>query len=69
MPDHRREELDQDPEALAEKYCPACGELRPVSTKCDAHGIKRHFCAKCQALLAEEADESFGRPAPDLPDD
>ena len=59
---------DSTPKKLVEKYCPVCGELRPVRTERDADGTKRHFCAKCQAPLGEEAADSFDKPDPSFPD-
>jgi hypothetical protein len=68
MPNDRREKLDHDPEGLGEKYCPVCGELRPVRTQHDDHGTKWYFCAKCEAPLGEEAAGSFDKPDPGFPD-
>jgi hypothetical protein len=62
------EERGLEPERLQEKYCPVCGELRPVHTQHDADGIRRHFCAKCQAPLGEEGGESFDKPDSSFPD-
>jgi transposase-like protein len=53
---------------LLEKYCPVCGELRPVRTERDDEGTKRYFCAKCQAPLGEEVADSFEKSEPDFPD-
>jgi hypothetical protein len=58
----KRTEFRFDPERLRERYCPSCGELRPVLTRRDANGMNRYFCAKCQALLGEEAADSFDKP-------
>ena len=68
MSQDRRAEFGFDPGKLLEKYCPVCGELRPVHTERDADGTKRHFCAKCQAPLGEEAADSFEKPEPGFPD-
>ena len=68
MPHDRRKEFGFDPEGLLEKYCPECGELRPVRVERDANGTKRYFCAKCQATLGEEAAGSFDKPEPGFPD-
>jgi len=35
MAHDRRAEFGFDPEKLVEKYCPVCGELRPVRTEPD----------------------------------
>jgi transposase-like protein len=68
MTHERRPDFASDPEAVQEKYCPACGELRPVRIKYDEEeGEKRYFCAKCQAPLGEESADSFDKPAPDFP--
>ena len=64
----RRAEFGFDPDKLLEKYCPVCGELRPVRTERDDDGTKRYFCAKCQAPLGEEVADSFEKPEPDFPD-
>jgi transposase-like protein len=64
----RRTELGFDPDGLREKYCPVCGELRPVRAQRDADGTKRYFCAKCQASLGEEAADSFDTPERSFPD-
>jgi hypothetical protein len=64
----RRVEFEIAPEKLVEKYCPVCGELRPVLTERDAVGTKRYFCMKCQAPLGEEAADSFDKPDPGFPD-
>ena len=63
----RRAAFGFDPEKLLEKYCPVCGELRPVRTERD-DGTKRYFCAKCQAPLGEEVVDSFEKPEPAVPD-
>ena len=68
MSQDRRAEFGFDPGKLLEKYCPVCGELRPVRTERDADGTKRHFCAKCQTPLGEEAADSFDKPEPSFPD-
>lgn len=68
MPNDRRAELGLDPEGLREKFCPACGELRPVCTERDDYGSKSYSCAVCGASLAEEAAGSFDAPASDFPD-
>ena len=68
MAHDRRAEFGFDPEKLVEKYCPVCGELRPVRTERDDDGTKRYFCAKCQAPLGEEVADSFEKLEPDFPD-
>ena len=67
MTHDRRAEFEFDPERLLEKYCPVCGELRPVRTERDADGIKRYSCAKCRAPLGEEVADSFEKPDPGFP--
>jgi ribosomal protein S27AE len=56
MPHNWQTEFGFDPEGLLEKYCPVCGELRPVRFHTESDGIKRFFCAKCQAPLDEEVE-------------
>jgi hypothetical protein len=68
MAHDRRAEFGFDPETLLEKYCPVCGELRPVRTERDNEGAKRYFCAKRRAPLGEEVADSFEKPEPDFPD-
>ncbi len=64
MPHDRRAEFGLGPEALLERYCPVCGELRPVLTERDADGTKRYFCMKCHSPLGEELADSFDKPDP-----
>ena len=68
MSHDRHAELGPDPEALREKYCRACGELRPVRTQRDEFGTERYFCAMCGAELGEEAADSLDEPDLGFPD-
>lgn len=67
MTQDKRAELGPGPQALQEKYCRACGELRPVRVHFDDDGTKRYSCAKCQAPLGEEAADSFDKPNSGFP--
>ena len=68
MAHDRPHEFGFDPEGLLEKFCPECGELRPVRVERDANQTKRYFCAKCQAPLGEETAGSFDKPDAGFPD-
>jgi len=59
MPDDRKAEFGFGLEGLLERYCPVCGELRPVRVHHESDGTKQCFCAKCQAPLGEEVAGGF----------
>ena len=44
MPNEVREDLDKDPEALVQKYCPVCRGLRPSETSTMHMGQSGTFC-------------------------
>ncbi len=68
MTHDRRAEFEFDPQKLLERYCPVCGELRPVHTQRDADGTKRYSCAKCEAPLGEDVADGFEKTEQGFPD-
>ena len=68
MSHDRRAEFGFDPGKLLEKYCPVCGELRPVKPSATTTARGDIFAPNAKLRSARKAADSFEKPEPGFPD-
>ena len=67
MAHDRRAAFGFAPEKLLEKYCPVCGELRPVRTERDDDGTKRYFAPNAKLRSARKSSTVLKNPSRPFP--